>query len=438
MVAQMQHSRDHSILFFLVLAGAFLRLYTLSFNSLWIDEIYTLTISGLSPGEIWQVSTTTDFMPPLFYWIEHFMLMIGNSEMVLRIVPALFGILLIPVAYLIGKEFADENTGLVMATLFTFSPFLIRYSQEARSYMPALFFVALAFLFYLRRDYYLLGVVAALAFWMHYYSLLFTGILIVLAIIINYKKGFITAALFTALTLPLWLSFPGLLALRTGVGATFGNYGMDLITSTFWQVGGFNVFAVVVLAFLFFAGFMIKIDDGELYEGLLLMGLITIPIWVSVNLSGLVPMVPRYLIFLTIPFYLGIALLAGKLTDRRYVYCFMLVIALMFMPVIIYDTQVQSKEDWRGIGVTLTGLTNDGDVVVLVPDYLQPTLDHYYNSTEDKTAEAGFTTTGDWFIVTDDIYSADKTGTVMAWLDNNTQVVVPGKVRVLKAISSTK
>ena len=43
---------------------------------------------------------------------------------------------------------------------------------------------------------------------------------------------------------------------------------------------------------------------------LTIVGLIVFPLAVSIVLSGIVPMVPRYLIFLTVPFYLGIALIA--------------------------------------------------------------------------------------------------------------------------------
>ena len=45
-----------------------------------------------------------DFNPPLFYWIEHIMLMLGNNEVILRFIPALCGVLTIPVMYCVGKD----------------------------------------------------------------------------------------------------------------------------------------------------------------------------------------------------------------------------------------------------------------------------------------------------------------------------------------------
>ena len=69
------------------------------------------------------------------------MLIFGNSEVVLRFIPALLGVLTIPLIYLVGKEFMDRNVGIIAAAAFAFSPFLIFYSQEARAYSMMLFFV---------------------------------------------------------------------------------------------------------------------------------------------------------------------------------------------------------------------------------------------------------------------------------------------------------
>ena len=78
------------------------------------------------------------------------MLLFGNSEVVLRFIPALLGVLTIPLIYLVGKEFMDRNTGIIAAAAFTFSPFLIFYSQEARAYSMMLFFVTFSMVFYFR------------------------------------------------------------------------------------------------------------------------------------------------------------------------------------------------------------------------------------------------------------------------------------------------
>lgn len=133
------------VLSLLILVGMFLRFFHLDYNSLWLDEACTFNIASLSLSGIWNFSATSDPNPPLFYLIEHFMLAFGQNEFVLRFIPALFGILTIPIFYSIGKEFHDKSVGITMAALLTFSPFHIFYSQEARAYSIMLFFSQLPF-----------------------------------------------------------------------------------------------------------------------------------------------------------------------------------------------------------------------------------------------------------------------------------------------------
>ncbi|NLM81191.1 MAG: phospholipid carrier-dependent glycosyltransferase, partial [Candidatus Methanoculleus thermohydrogenotrophicum] len=149
-VASIRTSRYVQVLLGLTFVGFILRFYNLGGNSLWLDEATTLMFARKSLAGIWASVAAGEFNPPLFYWLEHGMLFFGESEFVLRFLPALFGVLTIPVIYLIGKEFRDQNVGLIAAALLAFSPFHIFYSQEARAYAPMLFFFSLALLFYVR------------------------------------------------------------------------------------------------------------------------------------------------------------------------------------------------------------------------------------------------------------------------------------------------
>ena len=103
------NSRYAQILFFLTIMGMILRFYNLGYNSLWLDEAVTYETSIKAFGEIWTTISSGDFNPPLFYWIEHFMLFFGNSEFILRFIPAVLGVLSIPLFYCIGKELLDRE-----------------------------------------------------------------------------------------------------------------------------------------------------------------------------------------------------------------------------------------------------------------------------------------------------------------------------------------
>ena len=118
------------------------------------------------------------------------MLMLGNNEIILRFIPALLGVLTIPLFYVIGKEFLDRNAGIIAAAACAVSPFLIYYSQEARAYSMMLFFVALATIFFIKAmksgsltHWALFGVFSALAFWSHFYAFVMIAALVLFALI---------------------------------------------------------------------------------------------------------------------------------------------------------------------------------------------------------------------------------------------------------------
>src|SRR5947209_224053 len=106
----------------------------------------TLSFGGLL-HEV-RVNETT---PPLYFviawgWARVF----GTGETGLRLLSALCGIATIPVIFACGRELVSRWVGLVAAGLAAISPFLIYYSQEARSYALFALLSSLALLFWLR------------------------------------------------------------------------------------------------------------------------------------------------------------------------------------------------------------------------------------------------------------------------------------------------
>ncbi|RPJ54274.1 MAG: phospholipid carrier-dependent glycosyltransferase, partial [Methanobacteriota archaeon] len=261
----LSQSRYLQLLILLTIAGGLLRFYHLGYNSLWLDEASTLEFARQSLGGIWQSTAGGEFNPPLFYWIEHFMLAFGESESVLRFIPALMGTATIPVIYLAGSALRDRNTGIIAAGLLAFLPTHIYYSQEARAYAPAVFLVTCAVFLYLRAQksnelvpWLLFAAASALAFWMHFYVILGIGACFLHALIrdrrvvmtdIRRLKGlFAGLLLFIVLTLPLVAVTIGLFLKRTGSSPTFGIQGIDVLVQTFVQLSGFN--AAITVAYL--------------------------------------------------------------------------------------------------------------------------------------------------------------------------------------------
>ena len=158
-------------------------------------------------------------------------------------------------------------------------------------------------------------------------------------------------------------------------------------------------------------------------------------------------MLPRYLIFLTIVFFIGIAVsyrfVYSLWNNKAVVYGFIVVLFVISVSVLVQMGYYSgySKDDWRGFSEALQQKTIPGDVVVSVPGYIAQPLDYYYSSAKADTREYGATTGQDlekiysqkgnstmYFVVTGDISAADPDGDALAWLQNNTRLAgqIPG------------
>jgi 4-amino-4-deoxy-L-arabinose transferase-like glycosyltransferase len=446
-------SRYMQLLVSLTLIGAILRFYNLGFNSLWLDEASTYNLALKTIPDIWQFITAGEFNPPLFYWAEHVMLLFGNSEVVLRFLPALLGVLTIPLIYLVGKEFMDRNTGIIAAAAFAFSPFLLFYSQEARAYSMMLFFVTFSMVFYFRalknndiKDWVLFGILSALAFWSHFYAMVIIGALVLYAFyeLLPKIKSSSSAVkplvysciIFGIICLPLILVTIQLFAKRTASAPTFGIQGPEIIIATFEQISGSEV-AMYLLLILFIAG-IVQAFLMDKNKGIFLVTLTVLTFVISNFLSYRIPMQPRYLIFLAIVYFVAISLSYKPLftwtNSRGVVYGFIALLVVINAPTLAGYYSGYTKDDWRGFAGGLQQLTRQGDFVVVVPGDVAQPLNYYYSNTSDQTFEFLAYTSGDlkainaqrnnntlYFVVTGDINAANPEGDAVAWLKQNTK-----------------
>ena len=129
-----------------LILGAMMRLWGLGAQSMWYDELFTVSTAMKTLPEIIQTAAS-DTSPPLFYLAEapiaHW---IGISEVAMRALPAIAGIATIWVIYLLGKRIFDAKTGFWAATLFAVSMQPLTYAQEARAYSFLMLLAALGIL----------------------------------------------------------------------------------------------------------------------------------------------------------------------------------------------------------------------------------------------------------------------------------------------------
>jgi mannosyltransferase len=122
--------------FFLLLLGFGLRLYGLTYHSLWLDETVSVYLSNFPPLEILrQGMLLQEPNPPLYHLLLHFwMTVFGSGELAVRMLSALLGTLYLPPVYLLGKRLLSGRVALGVTLLAAINPFLVWYSQEVRMY----------------------------------------------------------------------------------------------------------------------------------------------------------------------------------------------------------------------------------------------------------------------------------------------------------------
>ena len=140
-----------SALIGLILLAATVRFGTLGAKGFWGDEISTVDLVHRPLGHMLTGIGNLESTPPLYYlvswlWVKVF----PSTEVGLRAIPAICGVALVPVAYWIGRELGSTRAATIAAALVAANPFLVWYSQEARSYSLLALLSAIALLLMLR------------------------------------------------------------------------------------------------------------------------------------------------------------------------------------------------------------------------------------------------------------------------------------------------
>jgi 4-amino-4-deoxy-L-arabinose transferase-like glycosyltransferase len=160
-----------------------LRFLDISSNSLWFDEAFSWLVAR-QPSLPVLIPRLGSVVSPLYHFLLHFWVYLGESELALRSFSAMCGLLAVLVVYGLGQELFAQTTGLAAALLMAVLPFHIYYSQEARPYALIILLSALMLLSFVRawkgasyRTWLVLGVVAALNIYAHYFSIFTLAVL---------------------------------------------------------------------------------------------------------------------------------------------------------------------------------------------------------------------------------------------------------------------
>ena len=398
-------NRYFIMLLIITVLGTILRFYRISYQSLWIDEGATYFYCTRS---VLDILTTAEQTPPPFYVLEHYSyILLGHSELALRLPAVLFGIASIVAIYFLGKEACSKDVGILAALLLSLSPFHILFSQTARSYSIMLFFFILFLLFFIkalktdsRKDWMIATAFAVLSSYFHFYSVLFVGLAGLFLMMWNKKNkndqrssmrnAFFSFKIFIVLSIPLFISAAmnyGHIAKYSPGSAAYWDQGLDFTYSALSKIFYSNLvsFLVFTIVILFCLYCIYKHEKGKIDAFIFFMA--SVPLLVLTGMSFYYGMDARYAFFLVPVYYLvfsmSIRYVPAKYDKKKIaaVAAGFIVISSVAFLTTYYTTY--SNADFRGAGEALYANTEPGDTVIYLPpagDTMYGPLSFYYDA----------------------------------------------------------
>lgn len=397
--------RTCAALVLIVFLAAFLRLRGLGEASLWLDELYTIEHASKPALQIAGSLRESGAHPPLFFFLTHLALRLGDSEWIVRLPVAMIGIVTIPLLYALGKRIFGREVGLAAALLLAVSPFHVHFSREARMY-PLLALLSLLSLYALWRAleentrpwWAVFTVATVLNLYTHYFALLATAGTVLFAVVaVGYdwlahrkrqaKQTVVRLVLccsIVALAYLPWLStmrinfFQRQADRAVQQQASSLAVGSALLRQALFEFGGGRG-AATVIECAFVLGLVALMLRSR--WKVLVLGLCWImPPLIAIAVVGPRKFDARYVAYLQ-PLFLmlaavgivglatGLARLGKPISVRPALYAATCVIGVVGLAVVsmsaIGQYEKWHKPDWKGVAAYLEGMANQGDIVIV-------------------------------------------------------------------------
>ncbi len=377
-----------------------LRLANLTYHSLWLDEAVEVGWARLPLTEIWaRTSTLREIShPPMFFLLLHaWIRLFGDGEVSVRSFSVAAGVALVLPIYALGSAMGGRRAGLLAGFLAAVSPYLIWYSQETRMYALLGALSVAGFCCFWRglqegRMRWWIGfVIATIA---SVYTQIMGGLLLpveVLVALLYARQGkhalqgllaaFASALLLVPLALTAWGSSGATSTER--VAPTIAS----LLTATpvflfLRQVpSGWEILAVPGLA-LAITGLLI-LARSHPRRALALAAYIVVILAEMYLLSvGRLPIFGLpYVIIVAAPVFVAAGLGVDALWQRRRSAGIAALLALTLISLVglrfVWDHNM-GKEDWRSAASYITAHAQEGDAILVVPNYSAIPLTYYY------------------------------------------------------------
>jgi mannosyltransferase len=151
-IVQRSRSRQATLALLAVptVVAAVLVLWGLGQESLWRDEVASVTISGRSFGSMWHVIVHHESNMALFDLVLHPWQWLGHGDGFLRLPSALFAIATVPVAMLVARRLGGDVAAAITGLVVALNGFVTMFGQQVRGYSLTMLLAAVAALTLLR------------------------------------------------------------------------------------------------------------------------------------------------------------------------------------------------------------------------------------------------------------------------------------------------
>lgn len=389
----------------LAVGAVVLRFWTRS--PMWLDEALTVNIASQPLHQI-PDALRNDGHPPLYYFLLHgWMNLVGTSNVAIRSLAGIFGVLVVPATWLVGRRVGGRTVAWSAAVVVAVLPFAIRYSTENRMYSLVMLLALLGWLCAdsaLRRTRPLpligLALCTGALLWTQYWALwlgLAAGVVVIGRLIIELRAGERARARSSVWVLGALgvgvLSFipwvPTLLYQQAHTGTPWASRSMPptVVVNSVESLGGaanatdamggwyFTVLIVLGLLGVGVASGRIELDlrTQQHSRPLAWVAGVTVVIGVATMLVSNTAFQPRYnsvwLPFALVIAGIGIATLRGPLVQRG-----ALVLVVLASVAGCYQNVTMSRTQAAEAAATIAQHGRPGDVVAVCPDQLGPAL----------------------------------------------------------------
>jgi len=135
----------------LLIVAFAVRVFSLTFQSLWRDEVDALRFATAPWSELLSTFTRSGWNGPLYFaLLRGWIALTGRSEFALRYFSLLAGVVAVALAFALAQRLSHRLAAFLCALLFALSPYFVWYSQETKMYALILALVILA-IYALRR-----------------------------------------------------------------------------------------------------------------------------------------------------------------------------------------------------------------------------------------------------------------------------------------------